>query len=522
LPTNDDNPLLSGERLPAFSRIRPEHIVPAVDELLAQARSTVARLTEANGAQTWESIAQPLEDLDDLLNRTWSPIGHLHAVADNPKLREAFNICLPKLSAYATEVGQNGGLYRGYETIAGSEGFAALDQAQRKAVQNALRDFRLSGVGLEPTAKDRYKFIAARLAELSAKFSENVLDATQAWTKHVTDPTALRGLPPTTLGFARETAEREKLPGWLLEAPSYVPVITYADEGALRQEMYTASTTRASDQGPNAGQWENTEVMAEILMLRHEKARLLGFGNYAEYSLATKMARSAAEVVAFLQDLAARTRPIAERELDELRDYARVEHGVTELRIWDIAYYSEKLRERRFSVTQEQLRPYFPVPQVLHGLFAVVNRLYGLRIEPRHGIDVWDPEVQFFTIRDSASELRGEFYLDLYSRPHKRGGAWMDECVVRKRSGSSVQTPVAYLTCNFTPHPRRGHYPVPRVRSRAPPSAHSRRLSERVRHQRRGVGRDRASEPDHGELVLGERDPGVDLPPPPDRRTPAR
>lgn len=449
----NNNPLLGAGPLPAFSRIRPEHVVPAIDRLLFEARRTVAELLESSQPHSWETLVQPLEDLEDQLNRAWSPVAHLHAVADNPELREAFNACLPKLSEYATELAQDQRLFQAFASITESEQYAGLDQAQKKTIENALRDFRLAGVDLDARKKARYKAIAKRLSELSSTFGENVLDATQGWTKHVTDEADLSGLPETTLAFARETARREELPGWLLtlEAPSYFPVMTYADNRELRREMYEASTTRASDQGPNAGRWDNSPVMDEILELRHELAGLVGFANYAHYSLATKMARSTSEVAEFLTDLAKRAKPVAKAELRRLKDFSRQSFAVNRLRAWDVPYYSEKLRQHRFDFTQEDLRPYFPVAHVLDGLFDVVNRLYGIEVDPTPGVDSWDPQVQFFTLRDSEGCVRGQFYLDLFSRPHKRGGAWMDECVVRKRRAEGVQTPVAYLTCNFTP-----------------------------------------------------------------------
>ena len=453
MPAIHKNPLLDTGLLPRFSRIRPEHAEPAVDHLLTEARRVVAELSRFEGVHTWDSLVKPIEDLDDRINRAWSPISHLHAVADNPELREAYNQCLPRLSDYATELGQNESLFSGYQSIADSEHFEKLDQAQKKTVENALRDFRLAGVDLNPGQKSRYKTLSTQLSELSSKFSENVLDATQGWKKHITDPQALSGIPSTTRDFARAIAEREGLSGWLLtlEAPCYFPVMSYADDAALRYEIYEASTTRASDQGPDAGRWDNSALIDEILSLRYEKATLLGFANYAEYSLATKMARGTDEVVGFLNDLAERAKPVAETELAELKDYVAEKHSVEHLETWDIPYYSEKLREHRYQITQEELRAYFPVDRVLGGLFEVAQRLYGITIEAATRTDAWDPHVTLYTIRDGENRIRGQFYLDLYSRPHKRGGAWMGECVVRRRDRSALQIPVAYIVCNFTP-----------------------------------------------------------------------
>ena len=453
MPAIDKNPLLNAGHLPRFSRIRPEHTEPALDHLLREGRRVVAELSDFEGVHTWDSLVKPMEDLDDRINRAWSPVRHLHAVADNADLRETYNDCLPRLSEYATELGQNENLFSGYESIAGSAQFDELDYAQRKTITNALRDFRLAGVELAPEQKSRYKSLSTRLSELSSKFSENVLDATQGWKKHITDAAQLSGLPSTIRDFARAIAEREGLSGWVLtlEAPCYFPVMSHADDARLRYEMYEASTTRASDQGPDAGRWDNSALIDEILTARHEKATLLGFANFAEYSLATKMARHTDEVLGFLHDLAGRAKPVAQTELAELKEYAAEEHAIEHLEPWDIPYYSEKLREHRYQISQEELRGYFGIDRVLDGLFEVAHRLYGISIETVSRAEVWNPDVELYVIHDQDNQVRGHFYLDLYSRPHKRGGAWMDECVGRRRDGASLQTPVAYIVCNFTP-----------------------------------------------------------------------
>jgi oligopeptidase A len=445
-----DNPLLADLELPPFSRIGAEHVLDAVQTLLARGRGRVAEVLDAAEEPTWESLVQPIAEIDDRINRAWSPVAHLNAVADNPRLREAHNAALPLLSEYATEMGQNEGLYNSYRRIAESKG---LNPSQRKVLANAMRDFRLAGVDLAPGKKARFKELSKRLAELQSTFSENVLDATQGWKKQLRDVEQLAGLPPSALALAADTAEREGLEGWLLtlEFPSYHPVMNYADDESLRRELYEANSTRASDQGPNAHTWDNSQVIEEIMALRHERARLLGFGNYAELSLARKMAPGTEQVLEFLRDLARRARPLAEKELLELETFAAKQLGGKSLQAWDIPYYSEKLRKAKHDLSQEELRPYFPVTRVLEGMFQVVHRLYGLDIEPVEGIDTWHPDVLFFQIRDADGELRGRFYLDLYARPHKRGGAWMDECRVRMRRSGGVQTPVAYLTCNFTP-----------------------------------------------------------------------
>ncbi|HEB95045.1 MAG TPA: oligopeptidase A [Sedimenticola thiotaurini] len=447
-----NNPLLDLERLPPFSRIRPEHVEPAIDALLAEGRETTERLLAAGGPYTWDNLVAPLERLDDRLGRAWSPVSHMNSVVNSEELRQAYNACLPKLSEYATEMGQNERLFRAYREVA--ENGAGLDQAQRKLLENALRDFHLSGVDLPAGKKQRFKEISQELSQLTSRYEENLLDATHAWSKLVTDPERLAGLPPSAMDLARQTArQRGEEEGWLLtlEFPSYLPVMTYADDRDLRQEMYRAYATRASDQGPHAGKWDNSELMERILALRHEQARLLGFDNYAERSLARKMARSCDQVLGFLQELAQKALPQARRELAELEQFAREHHGVEQLQAWDIGYYSEKLRQHRYDITQEELKPYFPEDRVLGGLFGVVERLYGIRISEVEGIDSWHPDVRFFEIRDRDGHLRGEFYLDLYARPHKRGGAWMDGCIDRMFNDQCDQLPVAFLTCNFSP-----------------------------------------------------------------------
>jgi len=447
------NPLLESGELPRFSAIRPEHVVPAITRILADNRAAVAALLANDEARTWDTLVAPLEDLEDRLSRAFAPVGHLNAVANTSALREAYNACLPLLSEYSTELGQNEALWGAYRAITDSPAFAALDEAQRKIVDNALRDFRLFGVDLPPEKKARFKEIAKELSRLTSQFQDNLLDATEDWDKHVEDEAALAGIPDADRAVARQTAERQGKKGWVftLEFPAYFAVLTHADDRELRREFYTAYVTRASDQGPNAGRWDNGELMEQILALRHEEAQLLGYANYADLSLATKMARSADEVIAFLEDLSRRSLPVARRDLEELRAYARSHHGIAELQAWDLSYYSEKLRQHAYALSEEELKPYFPADRVVAGMLAVVHRLYGLNIRQIDGVDVWHPDVRFFEIHDRRGELRGRFYLDLYARPHKRGGAWMDECVTRRRLKDRVQAPVAFLTCNFTP-----------------------------------------------------------------------
>ena len=448
-----NNPLLQTDGLPLFASIAPANVEPAIDQVLQDNRAKIKALLLNNERISWENTLQPMEELDDRLNRAWSPASHLHSVDDNDELRKAYNVCLPKLSDYATEMGQNKDLYLAYKSVFEGHEYASLNDAQKKIIENALREFRLSGVELDEDKQQAYGKIKQELSLLQTKFEENLLDATHAWTKHVTDKDELNGLPETALALAKQKAVTEDKQGWVftLDFPSYMPVMQYADNAALREEMYTAYITRASDQGPNAGQWDNSEIMDEILALRHRQAGLLGYKSYAHYSLARKMANDTNEVLGFLNDLALRSGNMAKQELQELQRYAKSEFGLNQLQAWDLPYYAEKLRQHKYALSQEDLRPYFPAPQVVDGLFTIVNRLYGIKVKERQHVEVWHDDVRFFDIFDNAGSLRGGFYLDLYARTGKRGGAWMDECIVRKKSASDVQTPVAYITCNFTP-----------------------------------------------------------------------
>jgi oligopeptidase A len=448
-----DNPLLGLTGLPPFSKIRPEHVEPALDALLAECRARVVQLLADNTTYSWANLVQPIEDVEDKLSRAWSPVGHMNSVVNSEDLRAAYNACLPKLSEYGTEMGQNEALYQAYKQIAEGPEYARLDTAQRKIIDNSIRDFRLSGIALAPSQRDRYKALMQELSSVQAKFEENLLDATNAWKLQITDKARLAGLPDSAIGLAKQTAEREGMEGWLfnLEFPSYYPVLTYADDRELRREVYTAYVTRASDEGPNAGKWDNGPLMEQLLALRHEAAQLLGFANYAERSIETKMAQSTDQVMQFLTDLAERSLPKAREDLEAVRSFAREQHSADNLESWDISYYSEKLRQHQYAISQEELKPYFPETRVLPGMFAVVQRLYGLDIREIPGVDTWHPSVRFYEIHDAAGQVRGQFYLDLYARPHKRGGAWMDDCIARRMTASGPQTPVAYLTCNFSP-----------------------------------------------------------------------
>ncbi|WP_281686151.1 oligopeptidase A [Pseudomonas citronellolis] len=447
------NPLLQSYDLPPFSAIRPEHVKPAIEQILADNRAAIARILAEQGANpSWDGLVLAMDELHARLGAAWSPVSHLNAVCNSAELREAYEGCLPLLSAYWTELGQNRELFKAYEALAASPAAANFDVAQKTILEHALRDFRLSGIDLPAEQQKRYAEIQARLSELGSRFSNQLLDATQAWTKHVTDEAALAGLTDSAKAQMQQAAQAKGLDGWLisLEFPSYFAVMTYADDRALREEVYAAYCTRASDQGPNAGQNDNGPVMQEILDLRQELARLLGYANFSALSLATKMAESPEQVLHFLRDLAVRSKPYAQQDLDQLKAYA-AEQGCAQLQSWDSGYYGEKLREARYSVSQEALRAYFPVDKVLSGLFAIVQKLYGIQIRELHDFERWHPDVRLFEIEENGQHV-GRFYFDLYARANKRGGAWMDGARDRRRDAAGqLIAPVAYLVCNFTP-----------------------------------------------------------------------
>ncbi|TLX61687.1 oligopeptidase A [Stutzerimonas nosocomialis] len=449
----DTNPLLRDFDLPPYSEIRPEHVEPAIDAILGDNRVALQELLSRPAESLdWQTLVVGLDEMNERLGRAWGPVSHLNSVKNSPELRAAYEACLPKLSAYSTELGQNPDLFRAYQALANSPEADGFEVAQKTILEHSLRDFRLSGIDLPPVEQQRFGAIRMKLSELASRFSNQLLDATQAWTKHITDESALAGLTESAKAQMAQAAQAKELDGWLitLEFPSYYAVMTYADDRALREEVYTAYSTRASDQGPNAGQFDNGPVMAEILDLRQELAKLLGFANYAELSLATKMAESTDQVLGFLRDLARRSKPFAERDLAELRAFA-AEQGLDELQNWDLGYYSEKLRQQRYSLNQEAVREYFPVDKVLSGLFAIVQRLYGIEIHELEDFDSWHPDVRLFEIRENGEHV-GRFFFDLYARSNKRGGAWMDGARDKRRTAlGELQTPVANLVCNFTP-----------------------------------------------------------------------
>lgn len=445
------NPLLNDYHLPPFQSIRPEHIKPAIEARIAACKQVIEQVV-ATTSPSWETVMAPLEHVDDLLERSWSPVSHLNAVVSSPELREAHDACLPLLSDYGTFVGQHEGLYRAIRTLHEQASFAELSEAQQKVIVDTLRDFELSGVALPDEQKQRYAEISSRLADLSSQFSNHVLDATDGWHYLVTDESQLAGLPDSAIESAAALAREHDQQGWRfgLDIPSYLPVMMYADHQPLRETMYVAFTTRASDQGPQAGQFDNSEIMAETLALRHELAVLLGFKNYAELSLATKMAESPQQVEDFLSDLAAKSLPQAQRDYQDVVDFAQQQFGVDSIEAWDVAYYSEKLKQQEYAISDEQLRPYFPENQVIKGLFHVVESLFSVRITEQPRDDIWHQNVRYFVISYQDGSPRGSFFLDLYARSGKRGGAWMAECAVRRITATNqVQLPVAYLTCNF-------------------------------------------------------------------------
>lgn len=445
------NPLLIQSALPLFSQIKPEHVVPAVKQAIEHCRELIEQVVNQEH-YTWDNLIQPIDEADDKFSRVWSPVSHLNSVKNSPELREAYEACLPLLSEYSTWVGQHKGLYNAYKSLKASEQFNQLTKAQKKTITNALRDFELSGIGLPEAQQKRYGEIVAKLSELSSNYSNNVLDATMGWTKLITNIEELAGLPESALAAAKAQATAKGLEGWLvtLDMPSYIPVMMYCDNRDLRYEMYHAYTTRASDQGPNAHKWDNTENIKQILALRHELAQLLGFDSYAHISLATKMADRPEQVLAFLNDLAEKAKPQGEEELIQLKRYAYEYFGASDIKPWDISYYSEKQKQFLYTINDEELRPYFPEEKVISGLFEVVNRIFGITFKERKDVEVWSPEVRFFDLFDKQGQYKASFYLDLYAREHKRGGAWMDDCIGQMRfADGHLQKPVAYLTCNF-------------------------------------------------------------------------
>jgi oligopeptidase A len=445
-----DNPLLDFSGLPQFEKIKPEHVAPALEQLLADGRATTAAALQAR--PIWDEFVGPLEDANERIGRAWGQVAHLHAVMDNPPLREAYNANLPKITQYWTELGQNQALFDKYRALHDSSEFSSLSPARKKIVENALRDFRLGGAELPADKKRRYAAIQEELSGLSAKFSENLLDATNAFSIYVNEKQT-RGIPDDVLQAAREAAQKDGKDGWkfTLHAPSYLPVMQYADDRKLRETLYHASATRASEFGKP--EWDNAPLITRIVPLRREMAQLLGYRDFAEVSLVPKMAESPSQVLAFLEDLAKRARPFAEADAEELKTFARSELGIENLESWDVAYASEKLRAKRYSFSDQEVKQYFPEEAAIGGLFRVAERLYGVKIAPAKA-PLWNADVRFFEVREASGEAEfrpiGQFYLDLYARETKRGGAWMDDAITRRRKRDGLQIPVAYLNCNFS------------------------------------------------------------------------
>lgn len=447
------NPLLSVGDLPIYSIISAEHVGPAVDQVLADNRQALARLTEENPSDLgWEDFVLWIDELHVALDRVWSPVNHLNAVCSTPELREAHDAALAKISAYSTELGQNKILYKGFQTLLNSPNYIHFDVAQCSVIDHALRDFKLSGVHLEPASQQRFRELNLNLSELGSLFGNNVLDATQAWSRLLTDEAQLAGVPAAAKSLMAKIAKDRGMQGWLLtlDVPCVQAILTYAEDRMLREELYFNNVTRASEIGPNAGAFNNGPVMQQILECRAELAQLLGYENYAQLSLVSKMADFVPQVLEFLRQLAEHSRAGAMQELLQLSVFA-AQQGVKDLQVWDIGYFSELYRQHYYALSQEALRRYFPVDHVLKGMFELVERLYGVQINELKDFDTWHSDVCFFEVVEQG-EVVGRFFLDLYARPNKRAGAWMDGCRSRRRDGRGVlHTPMAYLVCNFAP-----------------------------------------------------------------------
>jgi len=447
-----NNALLNINKLPQFTEIDVSKIDSTIDNIIKENTVNLKKYLESVNEHKWSTLIKELETMDNKLSRVWSPISHLNSVMNTDELRIEHDKCVPKLSAYSTEMSQNSELYKAYCHIKDSSEYKTLDNANKKVIENALLNFKLNGVALSDNEKKQFKKLKTELSSLKSKFEQNVMDATQAFNIHIEDKEALAGLPVFVIDMARQAAEEEGLKGWLftLDAPSYISVMTYSDIRKFREEIYTAFTTRASSKGPNSEEFDNTEIMKDILTARQGLANILGYKNYAELSIADKMAETTEDVLQFLNDLVEKSKPQAVKEFNTLKKYARKECNIVNIEAWDVMYVSEKLKQKEYGISQEELKPYFPAPKVIAGLFEIVNRLYGIEINEVNNVNVWHKDVKFYEIKDKEGIIRGQFYLDLYARSNKRGGAWMDECVSRMKCGDDIQIPVAYLTCNLT------------------------------------------------------------------------
>ena len=450
---NPDNPLLAESGLPRFSAIRPEQVEPAIDAVLADYRAGIDAVLASTAPRDFAGVIGCSESLEDRLNRTWAPVSHLHGVADSEALRKAYAAAQEKIVEFSSELGQNRDLFAAVNAVAQRPDSTTLPAAARALLAHELRDFRLAGVALEEPARTRFREISSALAKLATEFEEAVLDATDAWSESIHDEAALAGIPESGRAVLRAYAQDQGEDGWrvTLKQPSVQAVLTFADDRALRERVYTAYQTRASDQGPHAGQFDNSARMEQLLALRHEAAQLLGFHDAAEESLATKMAPAPATVLDFLHDLAARAKPVAQREFAELREYARTQLGIAELAAWDVGYAAEKLREHKYALREEELKPYFALDAVLEGLFAITGRIFGVSLKPRSDVDVWHADVRYYDLVGADGTVFAGAYFDLYARAGKRGGAWMDVCINRFVDAAHRQLPVAFLTCNFAP-----------------------------------------------------------------------
>ena len=446
------NPLLESTDLPSLSAIRAEHVEPAIDTILADYQTGIDSLLASTEPRTFASVMAVCEELDDRLARAWAPVSHLHGVKDSEALREAYSAAQEKIVAFSSALGQNRELYAAVSAVREGTGFEHLPRAAQTLVEHELRDFVLAGVALEEPARSRYREISSELARLSTEFEEAVLDATDAWSEHIRDEAGVAGIPQSGLAVLRTYAEEKNLDGWLvtLKQPSVQAVLTYADDRELRARVYRAYGTRAAENSHD-GKFDNSARIDKILALRHESAQLLGFASTAEESLSTKMATSPDQVIAFLREFVAKARPMAEADLAELREFAASQLQLEDLQPWDVGYAAEKLREKKYALSEEELKPYFPLPAVMEGLFAVIQRVLGVSVRLREDVDVWHEDARYYDLVDASGQVFAGAYVDLYARTGKRGGAWMDVCTSRLRKNDSLQLPIAFLVCNFAP-----------------------------------------------------------------------
>ena len=447
-----NNALLNTKTLPQFTEIEVSKIDKIITSIIKDNTETLNKYLKSTDNHNWASLIKELETMDNHLSRVWSPVSHLNSVMNTDELRIEHDKCVPKLSAYSTDMSQNSKLYKAYCDVKESKEYETLDNANKKVIENALLNFELNGVALSDEKKKQFKKLKTELSSLKSKFEQNVMDATQAFNIHIVEKDELAGLPEFVIEMAKQAANEEDEKGWLftLDAPSYIAVMTYSDIRKFREEMYNAFTTRASNKGPNSGEFDNTDIMQEIVRARQGHAKILGYKNYAELSIADKMAETTEAVLGFLNDLVEKSKAQAINEFNTLKKFARKECDLVNIEAWDVMYVSEKLKQKEYGISQEELKPYFPAPKVIAGLFEIVNRLYGIEISEINDINVWHKDVKFYEIKDAQGIIRGQFYLDLFARNNKRGGAWMDECVSRMKCGKDIQIPVAYLTCNLT------------------------------------------------------------------------